>query len=89
MKRTGPTREALHGRFSPIRRNTFPPTPCPVVGIASEDSILVVFKIWIWMYIDPVRVEDEDGSEEEDEEGCRSVNQSDRCSSLQFVIYTL
>ena len=41
------------------------------------------------MYIDPVRVEDEDGSEEEDEEGCRSVNQSDRCSSLQFAIYTL
>ena len=41
------------------------------------------------MYIDPVRVEDEDGSEEEDEEGCRSVNQSDRCSSLQFVIDTL
>ena len=45
--------------------------------------------IWIWWYIDPIWVEDENGSEEEDEEGGWNVNQSDRCSSLQFHISTL
>ena len=38
------------------------------------------------MDIDPVRVEDEDGAEEEDEEGGRSVNQSNCCSSLKFAL---
>ena len=37
------------------------------------------------MHIDPIGIEDEDGAEEEDEEGGRSVNQSNRCSSLKFV----
>ena len=40
----------------------------------------------IWKNIDPVRIEDKDGSEKEDEEGGWSVDKSHRCPSLQFDI---
>ena len=36
------------------------------------------------MEIDPVRIDDEDGSKEEDEEGGWSVDKSNCCSCLQF-----
>ena len=42
------------------------------------------------MHIDPIGVEDEDGTEEEDEEGGWNVNQPNRCSSLkQFLRWAL
>ena len=36
------------------------------------------------MEIDPVRIDDKDGSKEEDEEGGRSVHKSNCCSCLQL-----
>ena len=35
----------------------------------------------------PIRIEDKDGAEEEDEEGGRSVHKSHRCSSLKSYFW--
>ena len=56
------------------------PPPFPLVAIVSSKNGILI-------YIDPIRVEDEEGAEDEDEEGGRSNNHFNRFSTLKFFIF--